>query len=70
MPNPFKKIIKNTESSNPTYKKGRKNHSEVKTNICPNCKAPRPVDTNLTTCDYCGFQFMNIDVKIKPDNND
>ncbi len=70
MSNPFKKIIKNTESSNPIYKKGRRDNSEVKTNTCPNCKAPRPVETNLTTCDYCGFKFMDIDNEIKADNNE
>lgn len=67
MPNPFKKIIKNTQESEPSYKQGAKITSEVKTRVCENCKAPRPVNTNLTTCDYCGFKFMDIDIKIKPD---
>ncbi len=31
MPNPFKKIIKNTEESDASYKKGRKTSSQVKT---------------------------------------
>lgn len=69
MSNPFKKIVKNTdESKQPSYKKGPKTISQVKTRICENCKAPRPTDTNLTTCDYCGFEFMSIDVEIKSDN--
>lgn len=69
MPNPFKKIVKNTEESKQLlYKKGVKTTSEVKTRICENCKAPRSIDTDLTTCDYCGFEFMSIDIEIKPDN--
>ncbi len=68
MSNPFKKIIKNTEESKPTYKEGIKTSSGIKTRTCPNCKAPRPVNTNLATCDYCGFQFMDVDVEIKADN--
>lgn len=67
MANPFKKIIKNTEESSQAYKRGSKTTSEIKTRMCENCKAPRPADTNLTTCDYCGFKFMNIDQEIKTD---
>lgn len=69
MANPFKKIVKNTEENkDPLYKRGIKKTSEIKTRVCENCKAPRPADTNLTTCDYCGFTFMNIDTEIKSDS--
>lgn len=68
MPNPFKKIVKNTQESELSCKKGEKSTSEIKTRVCENCKAPRPVDTNLTTCDYCGFRFMDIEVEIKSEN--
>lgn len=68
MTNPFQKIIKNTEENEePLYKKGRKETSEINTRTCPHCSAPRPINTNLTTCDYCGFKFMDIDVEIKAD---
>lgn len=66
MKNPFKKIIKN---SNETKKKwGDENkESSTKTRKCEGCGAARPKDTNLTTCDYCGFKFMTIDNTIKTD---
>lgn len=67
MPNPFKKIIKNTEESEQAYKRGAKITSKIKTRVCENCGAPRPTNTNLTTCDYCGFKFMDIDAEIKAD---
>lgn len=68
MSNPFKKIVQNTKESEKHYSKGAKTTSEIKTRVCKNCKAPRPADTNLTTCDYCGFKFMDIDVVIKSNN--
>ncbi|MGG6232361.1 hypothetical protein [Tenacibaculum sp. SDUM215027] len=67
MSTPFKKIIKNTKENEAWYKDKEKNTSDIKSRVCKNCKAPRPVDTNLTTCDYCGFKFMDINVRIKPD---
>ena len=66
MSNPFKKIIKN---SNETKKKWSEEKKESSTNTrkCEGCGAARPKDTNLTTCDYCGFKFMTIETIIKTD---
>lgn len=65
MSNPFKKI---TDNANKTQKKWERNEtSEAKTRKCDGCGAARPKDTNLTTCDYCGFKFMTINTEIKTD---
>ncbi|HHC78347.1 MAG TPA: hypothetical protein ENK46_00585 [Flavobacteriia bacterium] len=65
MSNPFKKIVNN---ANETQKKWERNEtSGTDTRKCENCGAARPKDTNLTTCDYCGFEFMSIDNEIKTD---
>jgi len=66
MSNFFKKTIKN---SNNTQKKWEdtKEEIEVISKKCPQCGAARPKDTNLTTCDYCGYKFMDIGVVIKTD---
>lgn len=66
MANPFKKIVNNANKTQKVYGNERKN-SETKTRKCEGCGAARPKDTNLTTCDYCGFKFMTIDHKIKTD---
>ncbi len=66
MANPFKKIAKNANESQKDW--GRKETSETNTRKCEGCGAARPKDTNLTTCDYCGFKFMTIDNEIKTDN--
>ena len=65
MTNPFKKITQNAKESKKDWE--RKKKSETITRKCEGCGAARPKDTNLTTCDYCGFQFMNIDKEIKTD---
>ncbi len=65
MANPFKKTLNNAKK---TEKKWERNEvSKTKTLTCPNCGAARPKDTNLTTCDYCGYKFMQIKEKIKTD---
>ena len=66
MGNPFKKIASNANESQKDW--GRKKASETKTRKCEGCGAARPKDTNLTTCDYCGFKFMTITNEIKTDN--
>jgi len=69
MSNPFKKIAKNAESTkSETQWKGSKKNATVKSTTCQQCGAPRPKNTDLTTCDYCKFKFMDIDVVIKSDN--
>lgn len=68
MANPFKKIIKNTEESEQaSYKKDMHKESSIETKTCPNCGAPRPRRTDLRRCDYCGYEYMNINEKINPD---
>jgi DNA-directed RNA polymerase subunit RPC12/RpoP len=66
MANPFKKITKNAIDSKKDW--GGNKTSKTKTRKCEGCGAARPKDTNLITCDYCGFHFMTIDNEIKPDN--
>lgn len=68
MANPFKKIANNAESTkNKNQFKDEKKSSSVHSRTCEQCGAPRPKDTNLVKCDYCGFQFMDIDETIKSD---
>ncbi len=64
MPNPFKKITNNANTTTKKYGTERAT-SETKTRKCEDCGAARPSDTNLTTCDYCGFRFMEIEGEIK-----
>ena len=67
MANPFKKTTKNANESKKIYGTEREN-SETKSRKCEGCGAARPVDTNLTTCDYCGFKFMDINNEIRIDD--
>lgn len=62
--NPFKKII---DKSNDTQKKWEAANKDgaVVTKACTSCGAPRPKKTDLTTCAFCGFKFMTIDIEIK-----
>lgn len=66
MSNPFKKITKNSEETKMKWE-GVKTGSKISTTACKCCGAPRPKNTDLTNCDYCGFKFMDIDTKIKSD---
>ncbi len=65
MANPFKKIAENASGSQKEWE--RNEHASTHTRKCEGCGAARPKDTNLTTCDYCGFKFMTIDAEIKTD---
>lgn len=66
MSNPFKKITNNANESKKIYGTERQT-SETKTKKCEGCGAARPKDTNLTTCDYCGFKFMTIENEVRID---
>ena len=66
MSNPFKKITKNAEKTKKKWD-SIKETSTVNSKQCETCGASRPKKTNLTTCDYCGTRFMNINEKINPD---
>jgi len=66
MANPFKKTVNNANKSKKVWGNERET-SETKTLKCEGCGAARPKDTNLTTCDYCGFKFMHINSEIKVD---
>jgi len=68
MGNPFKKITKNANETQIVYGNENENSSS-KTRKCEGCGAARPADTNLTTCDYCGFKFMTIDSEIRVNDN-
>ena len=65
MCNPFKQITDNANKSQKKWE--RKEASELVGRKCDGCGSARPKDTNLTTCDYCGFKFMSIDEEIKTD---
>ncbi len=66
MGNPFKKITTNATESKKQWA-GERKTSGTDTRKCEDCGAARPMDTNLTTCDYCGFKFMTITTEIKTD---
>lgn len=66
MPNPFKKITNNANQTKKVYGNERE-ASKTDSRKCEGCGAARPKDTNLTTCDYCGFKFMTINNEIKTD---
>ncbi|SEC35319.1 hypothetical protein SAMN04489761_2755 [Tenacibaculum sp. MAR_2009_124] len=66
MANPFKKITDNANKTKKVWTESRED-SRTDTRTCEGCGAARPKDTNLTTCDYCGFRFMDIDEEVKTD---
>lgn len=69
MANPFKKISKNAEDTKSERdSESLKRISGVESRTCEQCGAPRPKDTNLTTCGYCGYKFMTVYTDIKSDN--
>ena len=68
MSNPFKKISKNAEeSTNTEYYYEVTKGSKVSSKQCDSCGAPRPKNTDLTSCDYCKTPFMSITKKITTD---
>ena len=66
MGNPFKKITTNSEQTKKQWD-SVKETSTVASKQCYSCGAPRPKNTNLTICGYCGSKFMSINEKINPD---
>lgn len=52
--NPLLNILGNAVKSSIKYDQTA---SGLETKTCKSCGAARPVDTDLKTCDYCGFQF-------------
>lgn len=68
MSNPFKKISKNAEQSkNSMYTHEIRTDAKVSTRQCNSCGAPRPKNTDLTSCNYCNTSFMDIDETINSD---
>ncbi|WP_430907653.1 hypothetical protein [Maribacter sp. 2-571] len=68
MSNPFKKIVKNAETSKSTmYVQEDRTVAKVSVKSCDSCGAPRPKNTNLVRCDYCRQPFMNDVPSIKSD---
>jgi len=63
MNNPFKKIADNAKETSKKWE-NYKNAPTLHTVACPRCGAPRPVNTNVGTCDYCHYKFMNIEVMV------
>ncbi|MDP5229634.1 MAG: hypothetical protein NWQ38_04520 [Cellulophaga sp.] len=68
MSNPFKKIADNAKNTkNVQQHLGAKSITTSYVVDCETCGAPRPKNTNLTTCSYCKSVFMNTNTTIKPD---
>ncbi len=66
MPNPFKKIAKNAKETKAKKQwEGVKEESDTITRSCDSCGAPRPKNTDIRNCAYCGFQFLQIENEIK-----
>jgi Zn finger protein HypA/HybF involved in hydrogenase expression len=63
MPNPFKKISKTAQETQTQFQV-QENSKNISIK-CKNCGAARPTNTNLTTCDYCGHKFMDINTEIR-----
>lgn len=63
MRNPFKKIAENSIETSKKWE-NIKVESTLNTIACPRCGAPRPVNTNVGTCDYCHYKFMNVKVMV------
>ena len=64
MANPFKKIAANAKETAKKWESEKQN-SSIETITCPQCGAPRSVNTNISNCSYCRFQFMETTVMIK-----
>jgi hypothetical protein len=64
MANPFKKLADNARETAKAWVNDKKETS-VTVEKCPQCGAPRPVNTNIANCSFCGFQFMTVDINIK-----
>ncbi|PST83667.1 hypothetical protein C7T94_14130 [Pedobacter yulinensis] len=62
--NPFRKIADNAKKTSKKWV-NIKAESTLDTVVCPRCGAPRPVNTNVSSCDYCHYKFMNVEVLVK-----
>lgn len=61
MKNPFDKIKKKTDET--ALKWETKENSSIETKTCKTCGAPRPKNTNIVICDFCGNNFMNMNTQ-------
>lgn len=52
--NPLLNILGNAVQSSIKYDQTT---SGLETKTCKSCGAARPADTDLQTCDYCGYKF-------------
>jgi len=62
--NPFKKASNDIKKSKNLNKMNKYKESDAKARTCPNCGAPRDVDSDISRCEYCGYIFMKKEVKI------
>lgn len=65
--NPFKKISDNAKTTAKKYD-SESTQSSVSAKTCPQCGAPRPINTNIAFCSYCRYHFMSMDVYIERKN--
>lgn len=63
MSNPFKKLVKTVNATQKEYEKREQSESQARQ--CEGCGAARPDTIQLSVCEYCGFRFMDVDVKLK-----
>lgn len=62
MSNPFRKLANKVNETQKQYEKRKE--SESKARECENCGAARPEAVQLSVCEYCGFRFMDVDIRL------
>ncbi|MDH6308654.1 hypothetical protein M2451_000965 [Dysgonomonas sp. PFB1-18] len=62
--NPFRKTADNAASTAKKWDSEITNPS-VYARICPLCGAPRPVNSDISYCSYCRYNFMSVDINIE-----
>ena len=65
MKNLLNNIIKKSQK---TATKLDPKKADVKARKCPSCSAPRPADTDIRVCDFCGYRFLSEEVEISIEN--
>ena len=55
-------IVKKSKDTSVRFKKSE---DKVQARRCPSCGGARPADSDLRTCDYCGFEFFKSEGEVK-----
>lgn len=67
MKNPFDRLAKNSKESAKKWKNVKDAH-RITSICCEQCGAPRPINTDIAKCAYCGHRFMLIEKRIDKTN--